>query len=167
MPTKFSEIPVGSDLKEIPFSKRNGALEVLAMRRDPFKHADERHAKFGRVSGINAFGQRIVVASGPAAADELLMNKKKAFANGPAWSYLIGPFFNRGVMLLDFDEHRHHRLILQQAFNTKVLKGYMDAMQPMIRRRMEQFPTGDVLLFKGSRGMRMELILEQFLKEET
>ena len=26
---------------------------------------------------------------------------------------------------------------------------------------------GDVLLFKGSRGMHMELILEEFLKEET
>ncbi|HEY9312302.1 cytochrome P450 [Williamsia sp.] len=163
MPTKFSEIPVGSELKEIPFSTRNGALEVLAMRRDPFKHADERHAKYGRISGINAFGQKMVVASGPEAADELLMNKKKAFANGPAWSYLIGPFFNRGVMLLDFDEHRHHRLILQQAFNTKVLKGYMDAMQPMIRRRMEQFPTGEVLLFKEFKALTLDVALEVFL----
>ena len=32
------------------------------------------------------------------------------------------------------------------------------AMKPMIK-------TGDAILVKGSRGMRMELILEQFLKE--
>jgi UDP-N-acetylmuramyl pentapeptide synthase len=34
------------------------------------------------------------------------------------------------------------------------------------RRLAEQLLPGDVLLFKGSRGMRMELILEGFLKDE-
>ena len=166
MPTKFSQIPSGSGLKEVPFSTRNGVMEVLAMRHDPFKQSDERHAKYGRVSGINAFGQKIVIASGPDACDEILMNKKKAFANGPAWTYLIGPFFNRGVMLLDFDEHRHHRLILQQAFNAKVLRGYMDAMQPIIRDRVAQFPTGKVLLFHEFKALTLDVALEVFLGME-
>ena len=29
---------------------------------------------------------------------------------------MIGPFFNRGLMMLDFDEHMYHRRIMQEAF---------------------------------------------------
>ena len=35
------------------------------------------------------------------------------------------------------------------------------------RRLAEHLQPGDVILFKGSRGMRMELALEKFLQEET
>lgn len=89
------------------------------MRRDPFGFAERKRLEFSDISGMNAFGLRIVTCSGADAANEILMNKDRAFANAPAWSYFIGPFFNRGIMLLDFDEHRHHRHILQQAFTPR------------------------------------------------
>ncbi|WOC11586.1 cytochrome P450 [Gordonia sp. MP11Mi] len=154
---------VGSELRPIPMSDRNGVLEVLSMRRDPFKFADDKLVRYGNVVGLNALGVRMVTAAGPAAASEILMNKEKAFANAPAWSYFIGPFFNRGVMLLDFDEHRHHRHILQAAFTPKVLKGYMDEMQPMITERMQRFPTGDVRMFTELKQITLDVALEVFL----
>ncbi|MCF8570231.1 cytochrome P450 [Gordonia sp. HY002] len=153
----------GSELRPVPMSDRNGVLEVMRMRRDPFTFADEKQLRYGKVVGLNALGVRIVNASGPDAANEILMNKQKAFANAPAWSYFIGPFFNRGVMLLDFDEHRHHRHILQAAFTPKALKGYLDEMQPMIAERMTRFPTGDVRMFTELKQITLDVALEVFL----
>ncbi|ETA04566.1 MULTISPECIES: cytochrome P450 [Gordonia] len=155
--------PAGSDLQAIPCSGRNSSLEIMSMRRDPFGFADRRRAQFGNVSGLNAFGVQMVMTGNPRAAQELLMNKDRAFANGPAWSYFIGPFFNRGVMLLDFDEHRHHRQILQQAFGTTALKGYLQEMQPMIAERVAEFPVGSVKLFDQFKALTLDLALEVFL----
>lgn len=155
--------PAGSSLQAIPCSGRNSILEIMSMRRDPFAFADRRRAQFGSVSGLNAFGVQMVVTGNPRAAQELLMNKDRAFANGPAWSYFIGPFFNRGVMLLDFDEHRHHRQILQQAFSTTALKGYMQEMQPMIAERIADFPVGSVKLFDQFKALTLDVALEVFL----
>ncbi|GED99859.1 cytochrome P450 [Gordonia spumicola] len=154
---------IDSGLRPVPVTDRNGVLEILRMRRDPFSFGDDKRLRFGEVYGMNALGVRMVTCNGPAAADEILMNKRRAFANAPAWSYFIGPFFNRGVMLLDFDEHRHHRHILQQAFTPKVLKGYMDEMQPMIAERMTRFPTGRVLMLNEFKQLTLDVALEVFL----
>jgi cytochrome P450 len=35
-------------------------------------------------------------------------------------------------MLMDFEEHRHHRRIMQQAFKRERLIGYVDALNPRI-----------------------------------
>ncbi|MYR08706.1 cytochrome P450 [Gordonia sp. SID5947] len=151
---------------DVPCAERNGILEMMAMRRDPFAFGDERLARFGQVSGLNALGIQMVIAAGPRAADEILMNRERAFANGPAWNYLIGPFFNRGIMLMDLDEHRHHRHILQQAFTPSALKGYMQEMQPMIADRIARFPTGDVKLFDEFKELTLDVALEVFLGVE-
>lgn len=155
--------PPDSDLKPVHGSTTNGVIQILRMRRDPFAFARAQQAEFGNISFINAFGQQMVTCRGPVAADQILMNKQKAFANGPAWSFFIGPFFNRGVMLLDFEEHRHHRLILQQAFTPPVLKGYMQAMQPMIAERIKQFPVGEVKLFSEFKALTLDVALEVFM----
>jgi cytochrome P450 len=157
---------VESELKSIPDNPRNGVLEILRMRRDPFGFSAARHEEYGDVSSMKAFGTHIVTCAGAPAAEQILMNKEKAFANGPAWSYLIGPFFNRGVMLLDFDEHRHHRHILQQAFTPKVLKGYFGEMQPVIEERVANFPTGKVKLFSEFKELTLDVALEVFLGVE-
>ena len=152
-----------SDLIGVPVSQRNGLLEVLAMRRDPFGFAERRTAEFGDIFGVNAFDIRLVVAYGAEAAGEILMNRDRAFANGPAWNYFIGPFFNRGIMLLDFDEHRHHRHIMQQAFSPNVLKGYFAEMQPVIADRVAKFPTGQVKLFDAFKELTLDIALEIFV----
>lgn len=153
----------GSDLKAVPMSERNGVLEILTMRRDPFGFADRKRIQFGDVSGMNAFGTKFVTCSGAAAASEILMNKDRAFANGPAWSYFIGPFFNRGIMLLDFDEHREHRHILQQAFTPRILQGYLDELQPMVADAMTRFPTGRVKMLAEFKTLTLDVALEVFL----
>jgi cytochrome P450 len=100
----------------------------LRYLRDPVAFAEERYAAYGPVSWARAFGIRMVSCLGPDATAEVLTNRDKAFANGPGWSFFIGPFFERGLMLLDFEEHLHHRRIMQQAFTRQRLRGYLEGM---------------------------------------
>jgi cytochrome P450 len=71
----------------------------------------------------------MVSALGPDATEVVLRNRDKAFSQA-GWEYFIGPFFHRGLMLLDFDEHLHHRRIMQQAFTRARMERYLAAMQP-------------------------------------
>ncbi len=45
---------------------------------------------------------------------------------------VIGPFFNRGLMLLDFEEHMFHRRIMQEAFIRCRLAGYVEQMDQVV-----------------------------------
>jgi cytochrome P450 len=44
----------------------------------------------------------------------------------------VGPFFNRGLMLLDFEEHHHYRHIMQEAFTRPRLEGYTRRLAPLV-----------------------------------
>ncbi|MGW0037662.1 cytochrome P450 [Gordonia sp. NPDC003376] len=158
--------PAGSGLRPVPRVERNGVLEMMAMRRDPFGYGERRRAEFGTISALKALGISTVTVAGAPAAQQILMNKDHAFANGPAWSYFIGPFFTRGVMLLDFDEHRHHRHILQQAFTPTALQGYMQEMAPMIADTIGRFPVGRVRMFEQFKSLTLDVALEVFLGVE-
>lgn len=88
----------------------------------------ERYDRYGPVSRLRIFGSDMVSVQGPDACGEVLQNRDHAYASGPGWSFLIGPFFRRGLMLLDFEEHHQHRRIMQQAFTSVRLAGYLEPM---------------------------------------
>jgi cytochrome P450 len=100
-------------------------FDILAGR---FYNSRERYDRYGPVSWMRAFGKRFVTVIGPDAVAAVLQNRDRAVANGPGWSFFIGPFFARGLMLLDFEEHHRHRRIMQQAFTADRLAGYLDPM---------------------------------------
>jgi cytochrome P450 len=91
-----------------------------------------RYDRFGPVHWSRAFGRPSVNVIGPDAAGEVLLNRDRAFANGPGWDFFIGKFFPRGLMLLDFEEHHRHRRIMQQAFTNERLAGYLDPMNAVL-----------------------------------
>ncbi|NED70706.1 cytochrome P450, partial [Streptomyces sp. SID10244] len=77
-------------------------LEALA---DPLGSAMARYDRFGPVSWSGSLNMNIVTLVGPEAIECAWMNRQKAFSSEDGWEPMIGPFFRRGIMLMDFDEH--------------------------------------------------------------
>ncbi|MCW2752928.1 MAG: cytochrome [Marmoricola sp.] len=153
----------GADLKTVR-GPLVGLPHLLRLRRNPIHHNDVLRASYGEVLKLNVFGVTLHAAFGLDAAEQVLINRDRDFANGPAWSHFIGPFFRRGLMLLDFDEHLHHRRILQAAFTNDAMRRYHAVMVPHIRAGMADW--GDVPkprmneLFKQ---LTLDLALETFV----
>lgn len=108
---------------------------------DPLEFARSRYRRYGAVSWAGGVGFRIVTLLGPEALETVWINKDKAFSSTRGWAPVIGPFFHRGIMLLDFDEHRDHRRIMQQAFTRTALDGYLALMRPGITRTVTSWPS--------------------------
>lgn len=100
--------------------------------RDPLAVFRHQWETYGPVSPFRAVLDDVVMLLGPDACEEALRNKDKAFANGPAWGRIVGPFFNRGLMLLDFEEHHAHRRIMQEAFTRDRLAAYAERIHPAV-----------------------------------
>jgi cytochrome P450 len=135
--------PPGSDLKPVVGEPGLPYIgNTLKVMRQPFTVARYHYEQFGPVTWSWLFGQRTVTVQGPEATEAVLVNRDKAFANGPAWSYFIGPFFHRGLVLLDFGEHLHHRRIMQQAFTRERLQSYLAAVAPSISAGLDTWEPG-------------------------
>jgi cytochrome P450 len=113
---------------------------------------------------MRVFGVDMYTLTGPEAFERVFVNRDKAFASGPAWGHFIGPFFNRGLMLLDFDEHLHHRRIMQHAFGADQLRRYHEMMVPHIRRNLAAWADVDKpLLQRMFKDLTLDLALEVFV----
>ncbi|GGV12737.1 cytochrome P450 [Actinomadura cremea] len=160
--------PQGSDLKPVPGVPGIPYIgNTLAVMRDPIGQARKRYDAYGPVAWGWLLGQRTCTVQGPEAAEAVLVNRDKAFANGPAWSYFIGPFFSRGIMLLDFEEHLHHRRIMQQAFTRPRLRAYMDAMAPGIVTGLDAWEPGqDFKVYDHLKQLTLDLAVDVFMGVE-
>ncbi|MFE3187782.1 cytochrome P450 [Nocardia sp. NPDC059240] len=161
--------PVGSDLKQISGPATNWIAQLLRQRRDPVAASREDEATYGPVFVLNMFGSKWIIANGPDAAQQILMNKDRVFANGPAWAPLNGPFFERGLLMLDFDEHRSHRSIMQQAFGRSALTSYLRSLHRIAERHVGEIPEGSVaegnpvLMHKYLERLTLDVALEVFM----
>ncbi|MBO0680913.1 cytochrome P450 [Mycolicibacterium sp. S2-37] len=114
---------------------------VMSSIADPLDFARRRYERYGPVSWAGGVGFRVVQLMGPEALETAWINKDKAFSSTRGWAPVIGPFFHRGIMLLDFDEHRDHRRIMQHAFTRSALDGYLELMRPGIENAIAGWPT--------------------------
>ena len=118
--------PTGSDLAPVMGNYGFPFLgHILSSAAEPLDFARRRYAEYGPVSWAGGVGFRVVTLLGPDALEAAWINKDKALSSTRGWQPVIGPFFHRGIMLLDFEEHRDHRRIMQQAFTRSALDGYL------------------------------------------
>jgi len=120
---------------------------ILQYNKDPLGLMRRQWEAYGPVAPFKVVGEDGVMILGPEACAEVYQNRDKAFANEPGWAKIIGPFFLRGLMLMDFEDHHAHRRIMQEAFTRPRLEAYARDMQPAIARGMADW--GDGKVFKA------------------
>ncbi len=109
---------------------------TLAFVRDPEKLTRTMRARHGRNFKIRLFGYPTLIVGDPDSVKAVLLDQERNFSSRWGWHHAIGELFARGLMLRDFDDHRLHRHIMQQAFRADAMSGYVDRMNPLIDKRL-------------------------------
>ncbi|PNE01631.1 cytochrome P450 [Alcanivorax sp. MD8A] len=168
MSQPFCTIPADSELKAIRGDRGLPLIGLtLSFMKDPINLMRKRYDRYGPISWASVFGMRMVHMVGPDANQFVMLNRGDLFSNHQGWDYFIGKFFHRGIMLLDFEEHRWHRKIMQQAFNRDVLRGYLQRMGPHITQGIEHWDrVPDFLVFNAIKQLTLDLATDVFMGYE-
>ena len=122
----LAEPPAGSGLKAV---KGDQGLPILAHMIEMFRGGPDfilhQYRKWGPIYYSGSQVLPAVGALGPDATQAVFSNRNKDFSQR-AWDPVIGPFFEGGLMLRDFDDHMYHRRIMQEAFTRSRLTGYVE-----------------------------------------
>lgn len=137
-----------------------------AMITDPIGLARRYYRRYGAAYWTRLLGIRGVGLVGPEANQFVLRNQGDLFSSAGGWNFFIGRFFPRGIMLLDFDEHRHHRGIMQAAFRKQALVEYLARMNPAIARGLAGWASDpDLRVLPRAKQLTLDLATEVFMGE--
>ena len=104
-PRKLADPPPGSGLKPVMGDR---GLPVLGHIIEMLRGGPDYLLFLYQTKGPVIFGDSPILpgvaALGPDAAQVVYSNRNKDYSQ-QGWVPVIGPFFNRGLMLLDFEEH--------------------------------------------------------------
>ena len=137
-------------------------LEVLA---DPKGQVERQSKKYGLVYRSHLFGETSLVLLGPEANELVLFDQAKQFSSTLGWGRILGLLFPRGLMLLDFEEHRLHRRALSVAFKSGPMKSYLADLDTGIAARVSQWKAqpGPMLFYPAMKQLTLDLAATSFL----
>jgi cytochrome P450 len=142
-PRKLAEPPPGSGLKPV---MGDAGLPIIGHMIETYRKgpgfALHIHQTRGPVFFADSAILPTIVATGPDATQAIFSNRNKDYSQ-KGWHPVIGPFFNRGLMMLDFDEHMYHRRIMQEAFTRTRLTGYVEHIDRVATAIVSDWPTND------------------------
>lgn len=162
----FAQPPAGSDLKPIT---GDSGLPILGHLIETFRGGPdyilEQHRKHGPIFYSQSPALSAVMALGPDATQAVFTNRNKDFSQR-AWDPIIGPFFDGGLMLLDFDEHLFHRRIMQEAFTRTRLSGYVPHVDSVATRVLANDWVSDdprFLFYPAIKELTLDIASEVFM----
>jgi len=139
----LAEPPAGSGLKPVP---GDSGLPILGHIIELFRGGPDYPLFLYQTRGpliyLDSPIMPGVTALGPDATQAVFSNKNKDFSQ-KGWHPVIGPFFNRGLMMLDFEEHLYHRRIMQEAFTRTRLSGYVEHIDRVASDIVANWPTNN------------------------
>ena len=153
-------------LKRMP---KAGAFEwlsrMLRMRNEALALTEQLYERYGPVV-MTSFGfMKSVNLFGPDANKFVMLDREGNLSAKGAWDLIMGRIFSNGLLLMDGDEHRFQRRIMQQAFTSSALESYVERMNPRIAEGIRDWPARGpgFLAFPAFKKLTLNLAASVFL----
>jgi cytochrome P450 len=166
---KLAEPPPGSGLKPV---MGDSGLPILGHMIEMMRGGPDYFLHLYNTQGPLVFGDSpwlpAVAALGPDAAQTIYSNRNKDYSQ-QGWIPVIGPFFHRGLMLLDFEEHMFHRRIMQEAFVRTRLAGYTEQVDHVVSQVIANdwvANDGRFLLYPAMKELTLDIASMVFMGHE-
>jgi len=138
---------------------------TLAVLADPKGEVERMAAKHGLIYRSRVLGETSITLLGPEANELVLFDQARLFSSTYGWGTILGRLFPRGLMLLDFEEHRLHRRALSVAFKSGPMKSYLASLDAGIAERVAQWRRrpGAMLFYPAMKQLTLDLAATSFL----
>lgn len=94
---------------------------------------------YGNVSKINFMGNKGLLVAGPDSMRKILLDHDREFSNEMGFRNNLGKFFEGGILLRDFDDHKVQRRIFQSAFKNDPMRTYVESMNEIMSDDMDDW----------------------------
>jgi cytochrome P450 len=138
---------------------------TFAVLADPKGEVERMAARYGLVYRTRVLGETSLTLLGPEANELVLFDQSKLFSSTHGWGVILDRLFPRGLMLLDFEEHRLHRRALSVAFKSGPMKSYLGKLDTGIAARVAQWKAqpGPMLFYPAMKQLTLDLAATSFL----
>lgn len=156
----LAHVPGGNGLPLI-----GSTLQVLA---DPKGYYEALAARHGLVVRVNILGETGVQLLGPEANELVLFDAQRFFSAQLGWDRFLDRVFPRGLLTLDFEEHRLQRRALAVAFKAGPLRAYLATLDAGIAAAVARWRAapGPVVIYPEIKRLTLNLAARFFLSAD-
>jgi cytochrome P450 len=163
---------------ELPYDERPANRDLSHMRgeygwpfvgktwdmfRDPHGLFGHYYEKYGAVSRISITGNKCVLLLDPDHAQRVLLDREKNFSIKMGWESVMADFFQGGLVMRDYDEHRLHRGIMQSSFKPPAMRAYATRIQVIVEKTVERWASEEGICFYDEvRRLLLDIAFEVF-----
>ncbi len=120
----------------------------------------------GDVFQLNILNEDVLLFLTPSATKQIFLDPDDNFSSKHGWEFSIGPTFENGLMLRDFDDHKYHRSLLQNSFRRDALDKYIHIIQPRIDSWIKEVKQKkEFYLYKSIKQLMFNVAVELFFDE--
>jgi cytochrome P450 len=137
--------------------------QTLSMIRDPHGLFARYYRNYGPVSRISITGNKCVLLLHPDHVQRVLMDRERNFSIKMGWESVMADFFQGGLVMRDYDEHRVHRGIMNTAFKPHAMREYAERIQRIVERTVERWAAEDhILFYKEMKRLLLDIAFDVF-----
>lgn len=136
---------------------------TIEMVKDPNALFADQYQRFGRISRTSITGFKTVVLNHPDYADVVLSDRDKNFSCKMGWKDHMGEFFDGGLVMRDFGEHRNHRRIATESFRREAMIEYTTQVQSVTEATVQRWGAQrELLIYDGIKRLLLDIAFGVF-----